>query len=155
MRKDFSSFGNDSEDNIVIHVDAEGDGDAPNQQKDHSSFGEADSEIDVSGHDSKGNAASRQAKRQEKGTSGTGSDTIIVSSGPVLAPGITKPAATHASTGPTCVEYNGFQSYTGNRQLDSPPPAEFGLGGMADSTYEYFPKVCLYSTYIDYQPANA
>lgn len=134
-RKDFSSFGDDSDDNIVIHVDAEGGDDAPDQRKDHSSFGDADSDIS-------NDFVIHARKRQSENSGDNNADAPTKTSEQAHEPARANPNARIASSSPACVKFDGLQSAQGHRSGTVRPPAEYGLGGCADSTYEYLPKVC-------------
>jgi len=157
-RKDFSSFGDDSEDNVVVHVNAEEEDDTqgPDPRKDHSSFGDVDSEIDLpNDYDGKDDLVVHVKKRQldvndekmpdqRKDQSSFGdadSDTPTKASQQEQSPDLAKPATKSVSPSPICVKYDGFQSWQHYHPGTVRSSAEYGLGGGADSTYEYLPKV--------------
>jgi len=147
-RKEFSSFGDDSVDNVVVHVDAEGDDDGPDQRKDHSSFGDADSESK--------DYVIHVRKRQSQNSGDTNDNAPTKTSEQAQEPARANPNAKVASSSPACVKYNGLQSSQGHHPGTIRSPAEYGLGGGADSTYEYLPKVCTlydsrrFPTHIDH-----
>lgn len=140
-RKDFSSFGDDSEDNnIVVHVDAEGEDDGRDQRKDHSSFGEVDTEID--GEHFSVHVEKRQFSQPSRLTDHDDNDEPTKASKQHDTSVQLAPVMKSVQPSPTCVKFDGLQSLQGDSDK-SRSPAEFGLGGGADSTYEYLPKVCL------------
>jgi len=140
-RKDFSSFGDDSEDNIVVHVNAEEKDDGPDQRKDHSSFGDADSNI-AGGSDDVNDIVIHVWKRQSQNSNNSSLDTPSKTSEQDNTPAGAKPGLMVVNPSPSCVKFDGLQSWPGYNPATLRSPAEFGLGGGADSTYEYLPKVC-------------
>jgi len=130
-RKDESSFGDDSETSMKSDLSSAV---GPDARKDQSSFGD-DSDSSLS-------TIERRQVRQEGATRVTGADsagadedstdraTFVAQVSEKMAAMPTKKYQSVSS----CLPYEGFQSVHRD---------EYALGGRADSTYEYLPKVCV------------
>lgn len=126
-RKDESSFGDDSDTNMKSNSPSTT---GPDARKDQSSFGDYS--------DSSASTIERRQVRQEKVTAADSVDADEDSSdratfvAQVEAKMAAMPTKKYNSAS-SCLPYEGFQS--SHRD-------EYALGGRADSTYEYLPKVC-------------